>query len=73
MTESEVKQLSEQNYQIIRALDIIEMNLICDGEIISNERIDNCYSELVIKNDNIIYKLLVGGNDTCKSITWERG
>ena len=73
MTISELKALSEYNYEIIKGLGIIYDILIDNGEIMSHERIDNCYSELVIKNDNIVYKLLIAGDDTCKSITWERG
>ena len=73
MTISELKQLSEQNYEIIKALGMIAGELIHDGEIISDTRVGKQESVLVIKNDNIFYKLHMYGGDTCKSITWERG
>lgn len=72
MTASEVKELSRDNYEIIKGLSIIYDILRRNGKIISNEMIDNGYSEIIIENDNIIYKLLIAGNDTCKSIVWER-
>lgn len=72
MTISEVKQLTEQNYEYIKALAIIAVELIRDGEIISNARVGKDERVLAIKNDNILYKLHMYGGDTCKSITWER-
>lgn len=72
MTISEVKKLNEKNYEYIKALDIIAGELIHDGEIISDVRVGKCEAVLVIKNDNILYKLHMYGGDTCKSITWER-
>ncbi len=72
MTISEVKKLSEKNYEYIKALDIIAGELIHEGEIISDVRVGKREAVLVIKNDNILYKLHMYGDDTCKSITWER-
>ena len=73
MTVSEIKQLTKQNYEFIKALAIISTELIRDGEIISDTRVGKDESVLVIKNDNIFYKLHMCRGDTCKSITWERG
>lgn len=72
MTISDVRKLSEKNYEYIKTLDIIAGELIRDGEIISNVKIGKSEAVLVIKNDNILYKLHMYGGDTCKSITWER-
>lgn len=72
MTVSEVRKLSEDNYEYIKALDMIAGELIHNGEILSDTRLEKNESILVIKNDNIYYKLHMYRGDTCKSITWER-
>ena len=71
MTNLELRKLNRNNYEYIKALDMIALELIHDGEIISDDRIGYGESVLVIKNDNILYKLHMYSNDTCKAITWE--
>lgn len=62
--------LDEQNYEFIKALDIIAHELIRDGEIISDKKTLKGESELVVKNDDILYELhMLRGS--CKSIAWE--
>lgn len=72
MTASELKQLNVDNYDYIKALNIIATELIHNGEIISDTRVEKYEAVLVIKNDNILYTLHICRGDICKSITWER-
>ena len=70
MTATELSQLNEDNYEYIKALNIIATELIHKGEILSDTRVQKNESVLVIKNDNIYYKLHMYCGDTCKSISW---
>lgn len=72
MKQSELRQLTKENYEYIKALNIIATELIHNGEIIHDIRFKDSSSILVIKNDNIEYTLQMYGGDTCKCITWER-
>ena len=70
MTFSEIRKLNENNYKYITALNLIAIDLIHDGEILSDKRIGKDKTELAVRSDNILYLLRMCGN-TCTTITWE--
>ena len=75
MKHAEIVQLSKDNYEYIKALNIIATNLIQNGEIISYVRVDKFHTQVTVKNGDVMYMLLMYGNGDpdCKQITWERG